>query len=249
MVDPVLTPEEECEVLAAELALGVLDGEALAAALRRRMADPAFAADVAAWEARLAAMADDVAEAEGADVWAAVAQRIAAPSGEPVSAPLPTAANDAGDATRPWRWGTYVASAVAAALAVILIGRPPQKLPVPVEVVRAPEQVVVAQLGGADAAARLAANYDPAAGAMRVRAIAMPQSKLVPELWVIPAGGKPLSLGIVSASGTTEVTLSTAQRDLIADGATLAITMEPLAGAPHAAPSSAPVAAGIISVI
>jgi len=38
-------------------------------------------------------------------------------------------------------------------------------------------------------------------------------------------------------------------RALLTDGATLAITLEPRDGAPHRAPSSAPIAAGKISTI
>lgn len=245
-MDDALTPADEQAVLAAELALGVLEGEALAEALRRKLADPAFAAEVTAWEVRLAPLSADIAEDTSVNVWSAVAQRI----GTEAAAPAPVvAANDDGDPARGWRYGTFTATAVAAALAVILIARPPPVAPAPVEIVRAPDQVVVAQLAGSGDAARLAANYDPLAGAMRVRAIAIPKSDLVPELWVIPGDGVPRSLGIVSASGTTDVDLSPENRALIADGATLAITMEPLAGAPHAAPSSTPIATGKISVI
>jgi anti-sigma-K factor RskA len=77
----------------------------------------------------------------------------------------------------------------------------------------------------------------------------MPASDLAPELWVIPADGVPRSLGLVSAEGLSRVGVPVAHRALMQDGATLAITMEPSDGAPHRAPSSAPVAAGKITTI
>ena len=54
-------PEPDPE-LAAELALGLLDGDERVEAERWRMADPAFAAEVRRWETHFAALADDVEE-------------------------------------------------------------------------------------------------------------------------------------------------------------------------------------------
>src|SRR5689334_19633989 len=51
----------EAEALAAEHALGVLDGRERAEAEIRMARDPAFAADVEAWRRRLAPMLDSVA--------------------------------------------------------------------------------------------------------------------------------------------------------------------------------------------
>ena len=46
---------------AAELALGLLDGDERAAALRRVLADPAFAREVEDWRNRMAGLFDDFA--------------------------------------------------------------------------------------------------------------------------------------------------------------------------------------------
>ena len=51
-------PEEDDDLLAAEMALGLLEGEALAEASARAESDPAFAASVAGWEMRLAELAE-----------------------------------------------------------------------------------------------------------------------------------------------------------------------------------------------
>jgi anti-sigma-K factor RskA len=233
MAEP-LSPERD--LLAAELALGVLEGEEHAQALRLSLADPAFAAAVDAWRARLEALGEDFTEAAPPDLWPAIDARL----------------GDRGPSIgqlRFWRWSAIGSGALAASLAAVLVFAPaPEPVTVVREVVRAPDTMAVAQLGG-EAGASLAANYDPGQGALRIRAIAMPASELAPELWVIPADGVPRSLGLVSASGTTNVAVPARLRALIVDGATLAITMEPVDGAPHAAPSSAPVAAGKISKI
>jgi len=233
MAEP-LSPEQD--LLAAELALGVLEGDERAQAMRLSLADPAFAAAVAAWRARLEPLGEDFAETAPPDLWPAIEARL----------------GDRGTTLRQlrfWRWGALGSGALAASLAAMLVFAPkPEPVTVVREVVRAPDTMAMAQLGG-EAGASLAANYDPGQGALRIRAIAMPQSDLAPELWVIPADGVPRSLGLVSASGTTNVAVPARLRALIVDGATLAITMEPVDGAPHAAPSSAPVAAGKISKI
>jgi len=234
MADP-LSPEQD--LLAAELALGVLEGGERAEALSLTLADPAFAAAVDAWRTRLDPLGQDFAgAAPPTGLWPAIEARL----------------EDRGASLRRlrfWRWSALGSSALAASLAAVLVFAPaPAPVTVVREVVRAPDTMAVAQLGG-EAGASLAANYDPGQGALRIRAIAMPQSDLAPELWVIPADGVPRSLGLVSASGTTHVAVPARLRALIVDGATLAITMEPVDGAPHAAPSSAPVAAGKISKI
>ena len=52
------------DVTAAELALGVLDGPERAAALRRMLAEPAFAAEVDVWRNHFAALLDQFPAAE-----------------------------------------------------------------------------------------------------------------------------------------------------------------------------------------
>lgn len=228
-----MTPEDR-DALAGELALGVLDEEDRARALRLKLSDPAFAALVRGWEERLGALSNGYIEMPPPDIWAGIEKRL-------------TGATDAAERrVRPWRWATIASGALAASLGAILILRP---VPVPVEIVRAQERTVMAQLSGGEGGALLAASYDPDAGLLRIRAVKMPASDLAPELWVIPVDGVPRSLGLVSAEGLSRVGVPVPHRALMQDGATLAITMEPSDGAPHRAPSSAPVAAGKISTI
>lgn len=231
MAEP-LTPEER-DALAGELALGVLEGEARAEALRLKLSDPGFAAAVEAWSARLEPLGAGFAEVAAPDVWSQIDRRLGA----------------AGASVRQlrfWRWTSVGSGAVAATLAAFLVLRP---APPPVEIVRTPQQVVVAQLDGGEQGAYLAASYDPADGQLRIRAMRMPDSRLAPELWVIPSDGVPRSLGMVAPSGMSRMTVPMPHRKMMHDGAVLAITMESRDGAPHDKPSSAPVAAGKISTI
>ena len=72
---------------------------------------------------------------------------------------------------------------------------------------------------------------------------------LAPELWVIPEGGTPVSLGQIGHAGEAEMTMPPPHRLLMTEGATLAITMEPVSKTPHPAPSSVAVASGKIITI
>lgn len=227
MADP-----EDREALAAELALGLIEGDERAAALRLQLSDPSFAASVEAWRARLDPLCTGFAEAPAPELWPAIERRLEGAGGS--------------KQLRRWRFAAFASGAVAASLAAVVLLRP---LPAPVEIVRAPESLVVAQLDGGKTGALLAANYDPGHGMLRIRAVTMPASKLAPELWIIPADGVPRSLGLVADHGVSLVGVPEAHRKLIQDGALLAITMEPRDGAPHDKPSAAPIAAGKISTI
>lgn len=235
-----LTPDQARDALAAELALGLLDGQSRADALRLQLADPAFAAQVAAWEARFASLADEVAPvAPDARLWDAIAARLPA-------APVPSNGVVAALETRlnRWRVAAVGSGAVAAALAVALLTQPvPSPLPTP-----AP-QLAVARIEGDTAGALVRARYDGNSGVMLLRIEGLESGQLAPELWVIPAGGAPVSLGQIAPSGTATVTMDAPMRKLVRDGATLAITLEPVSPTPHAAPSGPPIAAGKITIL
>ena len=72
---------------------------------------------------------------------------------------------------------------------------------------------------------------------------------MVNELGIIPAGAAPVSLGFVSIEKAHTITVPAALQQELAVGATLAITLEPQAGMPHAAPSGPVVAKGNIRTI
>lgn len=235
MADTPLAPEERA-LLAAELALGVLEGEERADALRLRLADRSFAAEVEAWQQRLAPLHGGFGEAVPPNVWPGIERRLDAPA----AAPRPGLERQ----LQGWRWTAIGSSLVAASLAGILLFRPE-----PEPIASAPASVVVANLSNTASGARLLAKYDPATGRLRIRTLVLPASRLAPELWVIANDKVPRSLGLMMAHGTEDIQVAVPHRRLMQEGAILAVTLEPVAGAPHEKPSSAPIAAGEISTI
>jgi anti-sigma-K factor RskA len=61
------------------------------------------------------------------------------------------------------------------------------------------------------------------------------------ELWALPTGGKPVSLGLLPGSGSTQRSLSVAQQQALANATQVAVTLEPLGGSPTGQPTSTPV--------
>jgi anti-sigma-K factor RskA len=229
-------PDDQ-ELLAAELALGLLEGKERAAALRLSLSDPAFAGAVTGWTERLAPLFDEVSESlPPAYVWPAIEARIGARDRD-----------DTVQRLRTWRATAIAATAVAASLAAMLVidwrGQAPEA---PIYV---PEQITVAQLVDPSGSPLATAAFDPRTNILKVRSGQVVAAPLAPELWVIPADGVPRSLGLIMPRGISEVAIAPALRGYIQAGATLAITGEQRETAPHAAPGSTPVAVGKISLI
>lgn len=61
------------------------------------------------------------------------------------------------------------------------------------------------------------------------------------ELWALPAGGKPVSLGVLPTSGTAQRTLTALQRQALANAPQVAVTVEPLGGSPTGQPTTTPI--------
>ncbi|WP_420143473.1 anti-sigma factor [Sphingobium sp.] len=225
MVDDPTPPDRQG--LAAELALGLLEGQDRAEALRMCLSDPAFAAEVDAWGHRLSPLLDMTrAEAPSERVWVTIEARTA----------------DLGSLRRKlrlWRGGAIFAGAIAACLALVLI------LPVSKSVI---DPVGVSQLADAQRATLMAVSYDPRTGLLRLSASGLGEEGKSPELWVIPEDGVPRSLGLIGAQGGA-LPVDPDLRAFLRDGVTLAITMEDPETAPHRAPSAAPVLTGKISII
>jgi anti-sigma-K factor RskA len=61
------------------------------------------------------------------------------------------------------------------------------------------------------------------------------------ELWALPAGGKPVSLGLMPYSGTAQRMLTDVQKQALAHSAQVAITVEQAGGSPTGQPTTTPV--------
>ena len=224
LIEPVEDPSKP-EIVAGELALGVLSGDERAAALRRVVAEPEFAAEVDAWRLRLAPLMDGIADVPAPDTaWSGIERSIGAAAQVAVGR---------------WRAVALGASALAAGLAGVLVLQP---VPAPRVIVQPgkpqPTSPMLAQLDGEGGVTLVTAQYDAMTGRMRVRTTNMPNGELVPELWVIVGDKPPMSMGFVPINGASDYMPSEQVRRAMADGVTIAVTMEPRADAPHAAPST-----------
>jgi anti-sigma-K factor RskA len=158
-------PIDERDQLAAELALGVLEGEELAQARALAAEDADFRAAVATWLGRFAPLLDEVEPVEPpATVWGEVERRLGSRG----------AANDNVERLHRrlnmWRGLAAGASALAATMAVVLVTRPPQIAP-PVTV-EAPAPMI-AMLGDEQKqGALLVASWSPGESSLRIAAAA-----------------------------------------------------------------------------
>ena len=191
-----MTPEQRID--AAELALGLLEGEERTAALERVLADPEFAAELAWWRSRLAALH---AEYEPAEPSAALASRIEAR----IDAEAGVTPSMAKQQRWPWLIGGLAGAALAASLATLLLT---QTAPVPPSppVQRQTTPLLVAALvpSKGQQVTPVAAVVDRDARTIRVAELAPPSGR-VAELWRIGADGVPRSLGLLARSGATKL--------------------------------------------
>jgi anti-sigma-K factor RskA len=57
------------------------------------------------------------------------------------------------------------------------------------------------------------------------------------QMWLIPPGGKPVSLGVIPPGGDGEIKLASAQKALMGESSTLAVSLEPEGGSPTGQPT------------
>jgi len=232
--DDIAAPPPDRNYLAAEYVLGVLDPAQRREVEARISRDRAFAREVAAWQLHLAPLADEI---------------------EPVEAPryvftrLQAALFERKrrgwlDDVVVWRWLSASAGAVAAAALAIAFVASRQP---PAPTVVAP---MVAAINLDDGKPAFLATIDLSRGTMLV----LPVSAVIPadkaaELWLIPPGDKPHSLGVVDVSHPVSVTIPPALRNAVTLKAAMAISVEPLGGSPTGQPTGPVIAKGGISSI
>jgi len=221
--------------LAAEQALRLLSGEDHAAAAN----DPNFADDVARWRGRLAPLAAEVdSVAPPASVWARIEAAIIPPQSNVVI--LRKRLNV-------WRGIAGGATALAATLAGVLLLQP--RAAAPPAIVQPAGTPMVAMLGDEQKQMKVMASWDPA-GRQLVLVVAgdMPADPAhAHELWVIPAGGKPRSLGTMGGAKQSHMRLADALATLMENGATVAISVEPPGGSPTGLPTGPVIASGALT--
>ena len=239
---------DDRDFLAAEFALGLLEGDERAQTLRRVIREPDFAREVERWRTEFADLYDVWPEV---DAGPEMAGRIAQIGGAVADVPVP--ANDTAPARRasPWAKIAAVGSLIAACLLLAVLLRPApepvviaQRIPVAVD--RVPATLLVATLK--NDAKLVPAVFDPGSGTFRVAAPPSVSSTKVAELWVIGEDGVPFALGLLEQQNQ-RLTLTTEARAKLAPGATLAISIEPTGGSTTGAPTGPVVATGVLSTV
>lgn len=247
------------DLLAGEYVLGVLDAEQRRAAQVRIASDSGFARLVADWEQRLAPLLAEFGDAEvPPHLW----PRIRSQLGWPAVASADASAAKAGLWQSAGFWRAATGLAAAAALAAVAVGplglfrEEPDTGPGPVAVTPPPKPPVedpsapkpVTTLARDDGSPGWLASVDRKDGTVLMVPVpaAADAAGRVPELWLIPPGESPKSLGVVSIDRSHTVKVPDALRDALAKGALLAITLEPSGGAPQGVPTGPIVAKGDI---
>ncbi|MEQ1513420.1 MAG: anti-sigma factor [Lysobacteraceae bacterium] len=252
------------DLLAGEYVLGVLDAEQRREAQIRIERDPGFARLVADWEHRLSPLVDTGGIADvPAHLWPRIRNRL---GWSAVDTPRETVRPSLWQSTGFWRAATGLAA--AAALAAIVIGplglfrgddlsgpgpgpiavEPTPPTP-PVEDPSAPKPVTT--LAHDDGSPGWLASVDQKKGTVLMVPVPAPADAKgrVPELWLIPPGGTAKSLGIVSIDRSHTVKVPDGLRDALAKGALLAITLEPVGGAPQGVATGPIIAKGNIVIL
>ena len=213
------------ELSAAEYALGVLAGAERAAAAQRVARDRAFAALVAAWEERLAPWTAELPEvAPPPQVWERIAAQL---SGAQRQRPR------FWQSLMFWRGFGIVSSLAAACLAVLLYLN-----------VASQQAELVASIEG-DGQRIFVAVIDVKRAVIAVVPAAYRSDPTrVPELWLIPSGGKPLSLGVLPADGLAQIAIPPAFADQTRRDAIVAVSLEPPGGSPTGQPTGPVIGSG-----
>ena len=235
---------DEARDLAAEYALGVLTGDDLRRARLLARTDARFRDEVAHWTGRLAPLLDEFEPATPpASAWHAIEGRVG-------SAPVGPNVVQLRRRVGQWRAIATAMTALAAGLAIFIVARPPAPAPAPIGIERpAQAQPLLAMLGNDQRETKVVASWDP--GAQRlVLAVTgtMPSDPShAHELWVIPQGGRPRSLGTMGPSKQMHMELADALAKLLQQGATIAISVEPPGGSPTGSPTGPVLVSGALA--
>ncbi|WP_213878544.1 anti-sigma factor [Pseudomonas sp. dw_358] len=207
--------------LASDYVIGLM-----APAARRRFerllaTDAALRTEVAQWHIALASLTENLPEEPvPSHVWRAIVARI-----EPPLLTVPRA--------RRWRQ-LAMAAGVVLVIGVGLLLRPEPA-----------QYSVILTDAGEQAALRVQAFHDHLQlEPLHLAATADDHSL---ELWVIPANGVPVSLGVVPTQGKGKVLLDERQQALLGSAVTIAITQEPKGGSPSGKPTGAVLYKGVLA--
>lgn len=223
----------------AEYVLGVLDADARAAVAHEVATTDEAAAAVALWQRRLIPLADSLPDVVPSDsVWARVLQKLRLEeSGAPGSVGI-------WGTRRPWQWLSLGAALVAACCLILLVRAPVRETP---QVTRL--DLLVSNIRQDNGLTDWTATLDRD----RKQIVLVPAASLaVPtgrstQLWLIPAGRAPISVGVFTPDHAVVLPLTSTLLSQLATTAALAVSYEPPGGSPTGQPTGPVIAKGAIS--
>ncbi len=239
-----MTEPDDRDMLAAEYVLGTLDAGERATVAARLAGDADLARAVAAWEDRLSPLAESAREVTPpAEVYSALMTRLFGDSRWAGSVrEAATASVVPVRRLRRWQMATgglaLLAASLSAWVALREIGLGPAAGP--------RFTAVLQRDAGAPA---MILDIDLATRRLTIKPLltAAPAGRSY-ELWIIdPVLGAPRSLGVVPAKANDQESLS-AYDPAVIEGATYAVTIEPVGGSPTGRPSAAPILTGKLAV-
>lgn len=228
--------------LAAEYALGTLQGGARKRFERLLDDRPELRQEVEQWESSLYRLMDGLPQrVPPASVWRGIEQELglAANSrvldGSSVRPPTQIEPRRAaiGGSVNFWRGWSLAASAAAVVLALTLLFGPAST----------PDTYMVVVTDDALSRASWVVSGQSGSNEIRVRAVA-PQTlpaERVFQLWVLPAGATTVqSVGLIPASGDARLTISEAVAAELAGAQKFGVSIEPPGGSPTGQPTTTP---------
>lgn len=215
------------DALAAEYVLGTLRGRARTRFERMVQTDPALAEAVRRWEERLIPLAQELPPvAPPGRVWQAILKRT---RGGPRATREAKPRSSIWTSLGLWRGLALAGLASAFVLAVALFTPAPER----------PEGTLVVVLAAQDAKPALVASADRTGRVLTVKTLAPVElaADRTLELWALPDGGNPRSLGLVSASGVVRLALPRPADEALRNVPALAVSLEPRGGSPTGLPT------------
>jgi len=224
----------------AEYVLGVLDADTRAEVEREIASSDAAATAVALWQRRLLPLSEEIAGSEPPPyVWARIhdALQLDAPTR---AAQAPTR-RGLWDNLRFWHWlglGTSALAAACLVLALVLSQRP-----------AAP---AIPYMASTITQTNGHVGWTATMDLQHARMIVVPAAPQAfaagraPELWLIPAGQKPISVGMIATDAPTTLSLDPTLLARLGPTAALAVSVEPLGGSPTGQPTGPVIAKGTI---
>ena len=204
--------------LAAEYVLGTLRGGARRRFERLHVISNAAAPAVSRWEDRLVRLALGVRPMRPSTrVWREIVRRLDAED----------RSSDRPSALRPWHL------ALAAGLMAVAIGVGWYQ----VVYIAKPQSVAQFAMTNGSTLWRVELSRNAATLSMAAVGAIEVQTGHAFELWALPEGGTPVSLGLMPTSGSVSETLTPAQRAALSTSRKLAISLEPAGGSPTGTPT------------